>query len=60
MINKKEHPHLIGSAAGSLGLLGLIIFVTIEMDELQIVKTEPRKMYKDDVIPFPEVLKNSR
>ena len=30
-INKWKHPELMGSAAGSLGLIGLYLFVTIEM-----------------------------
>ncbi len=34
IISKKENPSLIKSAASSMGLLGLIIFVTLEMDEL--------------------------
>ncbi len=33
-ISKKEHPKLIKSAAGSLGLLGIVIFVTVEMEDL--------------------------
>jgi UDP-N-acetylenolpyruvoylglucosamine reductase len=33
-ISKKENPNLIKSAASALGLLGLVIFVTMELDEL--------------------------
>ncbi len=33
-ISKKEEPLLIKSAASALGLLGLVIFVTLEMEEL--------------------------
>jgi hypothetical protein len=49
---------LINSAAGSLGLLGLIVFATIEMEDLQIVKTVPRNTYKDLVIPWPKTYAN--
>ncbi len=40
---KDQDPQLIRSAASALGLLGLIIFVTMEFDDLQIVRLEPRK-----------------
>lgn len=33
-ISKQENPKLIKSAASALGLLGLVIFVTMELDEL--------------------------
>ena len=59
IINKKEHPHLIRSAASSLGLLGLIVFVTLEMDELDIVEFVPRNTYKDLVIPWPKNYPNA-
>lgn len=58
-INKLEHPHLIRSAASSLGLLGLIVFVTLEMDELDIVEFKPRNTYKDLVIPWPKNYANA-
>ena len=30
-ISKKDHPQFIKSAAGNMGLLGLTVFVTLEM-----------------------------
>jgi hypothetical protein len=43
-----------------MGLLGLVIFVTIEMEDLQIVKTMPRNTYKDFVIPWPKNYANKQ
>lgn len=54
IINKKDHPSLIKSAASNLGLLGLTIFVTLEMEDLQIVEFQPRISYKDYIIPWPK------
>lgn len=54
IISKEKHPLLIKSAASALGLLGLVIFITMEMEELQIIQTLPRKDYKDFVIPWPK------
>lgn len=41
------------SAASNLGLLGLTIFVTLEMEDLQVVRFLPYQTYKDFVIPWP-------
>lgn len=54
IISKSKEPHLIKSAASALGLLGLIVFVTLELEELEIVRTLPRNSYKDFVIPWPK------
>ena len=54
IINKKENPTLILSAASSLGLLGLMVFVTLEMEALEIVQFLPRQSYKDFIIPTPK------
>lgn len=54
IITKQEHPDLIESAASNLGLLGLMVFVTIEMEDLDIVEFEPRNTYKDYTIPYPK------
>lgn len=54
IVSKEKHPQLIKSAASALGLLGLVIFITMEMEELQIIQTLPRKDYKDFVIPRPK------
>lgn len=34
IISKRDHPELIKSAASALGLLGLVIFVTMEFEDL--------------------------
>ena len=52
-ISQESHPLLIKSAASNLGLLGLMIYVTLEMDELQIVEFQPRNTYKEYTIPRP-------
>ncbi len=54
IISKKESPDLIKSAASALGLLGLVVFVTMEFDKLDIVRLLPRNEYKDFVIPWPK------
>ena len=45
---------MIKSAASALGLLGLVVFVTMEFDKLDIVRLLPRNEYKDFVIPWPK------
>lgn len=54
IISKSKEPHLIKSAASALGLLGLVVFVTLELEELDIVRALPRNSYKDFIIPWPK------
>lgn len=54
IISKSKEPHLIKSAASALGLLGLVVFVTLELEELDIVRALPRNSYKDFVSPWPK------
>lgn len=53
VISKDKNPELIMSAASNLGLLGLTIFVTLELEDLQVVRFLPYQTYKDFVIPWP-------
>ena len=53
-VNRDTHPHQMLSVASSMGLLGLMVYVTIEMEPLQIVQFLPRQSYKDFVIPTPK------
>ncbi len=41
-ISKTEHPGLLGSANSNLGLLGITVFITLELDPLEIVHMTPR------------------
>ena len=52
-ISQKNNPTLIQSAASSLGLLGIIISVTLKLDDLEIIRFEPRQASKTELIPLP-------
>jgi hypothetical protein len=42
-INRKDHPHLIGSAASHLGLMGITVSVTIILQKMRIINFRPQK-----------------
>jgi hypothetical protein len=37
-----------------MGLLGIVVFITMELEDLEIIRTKPRNSYKDWVIPWPK------
>lgn len=58
-ISKRTEPELILSAASNLGLLGIVIYVTLEMETLDIIEFQPRNTYKDFTVPWPKNYPNA-